>query len=107
MQTLACPQVCPLGQVPQFKVPPQPSEADPQFLCIALHVAGMQIVPVPPSLGEWLKGWDGVDELLQAKTPIRKSAAPRHLCFIVASVQKIVNDQWVCNMGMANCSVSE
>jgi hypothetical protein len=34
--------VCPLGQVPQSRVPPQPSERAPQVAPFAEHVVGVQ-----------------------------------------------------------------
>lgn len=49
-QTLAVPpppQVAPVAQVPQFKVPPQPSETLPQFLPRSAQVAGIDMVVVP------------------------------------------------------------
>jgi len=36
-------QVCPLGHVPQFRVPPHPSESDPQVAPCAEHVVGVQV----------------------------------------------------------------
>jgi hypothetical protein len=37
-------QVCPLEQVPHVRVPPQPSEMDPQVTPAAEHVVGVQPV---------------------------------------------------------------
>lgn len=39
----APPQVCGAVQLPQLRVPPQPSEMDPQFLPWAAHVVGVQL----------------------------------------------------------------
>jgi hypothetical protein len=44
-------QLCPLGQVPQLKVPPQPSEMIPQVAPLAEQVVGVQVPPGQAATG--------------------------------------------------------
>jgi hypothetical protein len=46
----AAPQVCPLAQVPQATVPPQPSPMKPQLAPSVVQVFGLQL-PLPQLFG--------------------------------------------------------
>src|SRR5690242_11067151 len=60
LATPAPPHARPLPQVPQVRVPPQPSGIVPQFLCAAVQVVGAQLLtfgaaqtlatPAPPQV---------------------------------------------------------
>jgi hypothetical protein len=72
-------QSCPLAQLPQLKVPPQPSGREPHVALSALHVVGEQQACVPSHVCP-------VAQSPQLKVPPQPSGMEPHAALCAAHV---------------------